>query len=156
MDVLAIALSIAALVVAIGSAAFTGWQAHTAHLERTQPRPASVGLVQEGPQWWAHNDGSSMASQVSLTFTYELAKRRGEKVTANVRGDIPPGKRRQVVNENKDGRGFIIAGEFKPDEDGKLRRVENGQGGVRILDKRVLVEWTDYRGHRQSSIVLMP
>lgn len=66
-------VSWAALVVAIAAAGFTAWQAVTAHLQRTRPRPASwaMEIVKKGARttWMLHNTGGSTATDVRLSVT---------------------------------------------------------------------------------------
>lgn len=156
MDALALGLSISAFAVSLGAAAFTGWQAITAHLERTRPKPAALSLVEASPYWEVENSGGSLATGVCLTFTYELDPRRGEKAEARVRGDIPAGQRRRVDDSTDDGKHFIVTGTFVRSESGSLRRASPGEAGERILAKRVKVAWIDYQGKARSSTILIP
>jgi len=150
-----VVLSIAALAVSVAAAGFTAWQAVTAHLERTRPKPAVLTLLKDGVDWMIENGGGSTASRVTLTFTYEYQERRGETVTAGVHGDVPAGQRRKVDDSSDRGGRFIVEGTMVR-EGSKGRRPKPGERGHRILAERVRVDWTDYRGKRRVSTVLLP
>jgi hypothetical protein len=156
MDAIALGLSISAFVVSLGAAAFTGWQAITAHLERTRPKPAALSLVDASPYWEVENSGGSLATGVRLTFTYELDPRRGETAEARVRGDIPAGQRRRVDDSTEDGKHFIVTGTFVKRANGSLRRANSGEIGDRILARQVRISWIDYQGKTRKSTILIP
>lgn len=156
MEAVTLLVSIAALVISLGAAGFSGWQAVTAHLERTRPKPAALSLVRNDPYWEVENSGGSLATGIRLTFTYELAKRRGEKAVATVRGDVPAGQRRRVSDLNERGAHFIVAGRHARNADGRMSRVGDGEPGVRILAERVRVDWVDYQGKHKSSMIRLP
>ena len=75
------ALAIAALVISIAAAAFTGWQAISAHATRRDarrihlilvPNPrASYGPVLDEPTWVLDNAGDGTATNVAITLSYD-------------------------------------------------------------------------------------
>jgi hypothetical protein len=96
-----------------------------------------------GLEWMLENGGGSTASRISLTFKYVYSEKRGETVTVGVFGDVPAGQRRRIEDRNSNGELFILEGDIER---------PNGRR-ERILDKRVRVDWTDYRGRPRVSTV---
>lgn len=141
-----VALSFVAIIVSVVAVGFSAWQAITGHLGRTRPKPAALTLHHVGLEWMLENAGGSTASRISLTFKYVYSERRGQTVTVGVFGDVPGGQRRRVDDSDADGGPFILEGEVER-PDGRSER---------IFEKRVRVDWTDYRGRQRVTAVFLP
>ncbi|WP_181439785.1 hypothetical protein [Curtobacterium sp. MCBD17_028] len=149
----AAALAIAALIVSILAALFTGWQAWTAHLERTRPRPASFTLLE--PQgrvfrWHLRNTGGSFASHIEMTIRLPQAKDKAMRTrTYKALGAAAPGEVAEL--DETHAMGFAL-GRYQRDGDGKWQRA-TGSGGKLLVAKRAHVRWRDYKGRQRKGRV---
>lgn len=105
---MSVALSIAALIISIAAATFTGWQALSTHASRQDarrvhliliPNPrASAGAVVDEPNWMIENAGDGTAVNVRITITYTHGEIR-TKWTTNLSTVV--GRTRYVLDLDK-------------------------------------------------------
>ncbi|WP_243063199.1 hypothetical protein [Humibacter sp. RRB41] len=94
---MAIALSVAALIVAILAAAFTGWQALSAHWTRADARrvqftlipnqAAAAGKIHRIAGWALENTADGTAVSPTITIEYERGQKRHE-YRASIEGAV--------------------------------------------------------------------
>jgi hypothetical protein len=149
-----------AIVVAVAAAGFTGWQAWTMHLQRTQPPPASLVLPPAYPAEPRRimNEGGSAAHSIQV-FVWgvpstrrsrrdavrQLARERtpellGAPITGGkVAGSLPAQTSAAII-----GFGPQAAMFGPPDE-------RPGTSGLDLLYSPALAYWTDSRGRRRHA-----
>jgi hypothetical protein len=151
----ALVLSIVALGVSVVAAVFTGWQAVTAHLQRTRPRGASFTLAKPariGEDWRLTNTGGSTATDIRFTVVY-LRPPGKEPYSASVVGPVNPDQTVLVPGSHSRS---LPTGLFVPaDTPGHLRSAEVHERGNPALRRRARVQWRDFRGRGRTGSILL-
>jgi hypothetical protein len=153
----ALLLSGIALVIAILSAAFTGWEAITAHLARTQPRKAHWAIdyaeldqMAGVSSWYLVNTGGSLGTDVKLEVTFLKIDAMGEEVVwFPVVGVVQPNERAVLADTQKrvDPRMMILKR-----EDNRFAVVSAGtEGAWYSVEQWARVTWRGYRGRNRSA-----
>jgi hypothetical protein len=163
-SVLALWISGVAGVIALVAAAFTGWQAWTAHLTRVEPQRASwvfeitgdtPGRLDAG--WYLRNDGGSTATDVRLELTLAASVGTSPSVrTRTAEKPIPAGERARLANTSSRQ---VPDSWWEPSDQAGIwvpaKRNEHGQllspsTAARLWDQWATVKWTDDRGKARS------
>lgn len=100
-------IAIIALAVSVVAMLFTGWQALTAYLERTRPRPArwTIEYPDHMPngRWTLHNSGGSLATRVVVSLRRKKA--RGEQLRRRIKKLVSDLLRPSQLNKRR----FLMA-----------------------------------------------
>lgn len=150
-DQTALLLSGIALAIAILSAAFTGWEAITAHLARTQPRKAHWAIDytevdrMAANAWRILNAGGSLGTDVKLQVTHlRFGERDEKKGHFTAVGVVQPNGRAALVGSERHGdpRKMILR-----NDDGKYEEVPAGTDGAQyLMGQGARITWRDHRG----------
>lgn len=163
-----------ALIVAIGAGAvsiiaagFTGWQAWTAHLERTRPRPAAWSFeyptesdVYLSP-WKIHNTGGSAASDVSVEIKMAVdVPEKAQRPVFRATAVIHPGTSAVLVGS--EGRvDPRVDWVFNPKLDGTAQYTRADASNapeappLKLIEGRAIVRWRDWSGRERAQHVAL-
>jgi hypothetical protein len=149
-------VAIFAAVVSLLAAGFAGWQAVTAHLDRTRPRPAALVLppAKQGEPRTIKNEGGSAAHSVHIVVwgTPSTRWKRREAVRALLRGES---RAPRLLGEPIAGgrvNGSLPAGEttvidgFGPGGEMFGPPAKIGVGGIDLMYSPALATWKDFEG----------
>jgi hypothetical protein len=157
----ALVISLIAVGISLIAAGFAGWQAITAHLDRTRPRPAALVMprAKPGKVRTIHNEGGSAAHAVKLLIwgSPSSALDRREAVWKLKRGKTPERMGEPITGGKVAG--SIPAGATVPIEGfgprGEMFGPPDGTPGVatnlEVLYSPALAYWTDTRGKPQRA-----
>lgn len=159
VDFAALVVSIIALVVAVAAAAFTGWQAVTAHLVRNRPTKArwlfeypAAGQGYLPQPWKLHNTGGSIASDITVRLIYPA--RDGHEAAHTdfkISAPIDSGEARPVpgTETRSDPRLQLhqLGSSYHP------VAANTVAGAWYPLDEFAQVSWRDYRGREKKARV---
>lgn len=159
-DPLALIVAVIALAISIIAAGFTGWEAVTAHLSRTRPRPAAwvVSYRRSDEAWLLHNVGGSVASFVRIRIEFPISREGGNLDpyrSASVDSPVHPGQEALVQWNAKvvDPQELCVPSAKGGKSWRPLKEGEDLSDGRYLIAEKARVTWHDYRGRERFTDV---